>query len=120
MRYHQIVQVWGVLLPVETLYMKLLGRAMFSLPYLVLLQDNSTTAYWQYFVLDTHLIDKLVLLLGILKLVFCNGRFHVVQKGTRIIGVEMDRQRTRTLISYSYATRSSACKVDSHAQNHPE
>lgn len=44
MRYHQIVQVWGILLPVETLYMKLLERAMFSLPYLVLLQDNSTTA----------------------------------------------------------------------------
>jgi hypothetical protein len=81
MRYHQIVQVGGVLLPVETLYMKLVGRATFSLPYLVLLQDNSTTAYSQHFVLDTHLIDKLVLLLGILKFVFCNGRLHIVQKG---------------------------------------
>lgn len=44
MRYHQIVQVWGVLLPVETLYMKLQGRGMFPLPYLILLRDNSTTA----------------------------------------------------------------------------
>ena len=44
MRYHQIVQVWGVLLPVETLYVKLLGRVVFSLPYLILLQDGLTTA----------------------------------------------------------------------------
>jgi len=47
--------------------------------------DNSTTARRHYFVLDTHLIDKLILLLGILKFVFGNGRLHIAQKGTRII-----------------------------------
>ena len=64
--------------------MTLFIRAMVSLPYLVLLRGNSTIAKPLCFVLDTHLIDELVLLLGILKFIFCNGRFHVAQKGTRI------------------------------------
>ena len=92
-------------------------------PYHILYSCRTTqqTALSQYFVVvDTHLIDKLVLLFGILKLIFCNGRLHIVQKGTRNVGVEMERQRTSILIRYDYATRSGASKVDSHAQNHPE
>ena len=64
--------------------MTLCRRAMVSLPYLVLLRGNSATAKSLRFVLDTHLVDELVLLLGILKFIFCNGRFHVAQKGTRM------------------------------------
>ena len=57
-----------------------LTRATVSLPYLVLLQGNSTTAWLLCFVWDTHLVDKLVLLLGILKFIFYNCRFHVSQR----------------------------------------
>ena len=60
--------------------MKPLTGAMVCLPYLVLLQGNSTTARPLYFILDTHLIDKLVLLLGVFKFIFCNGGLHVAQK----------------------------------------
>src|SRR6266404_3603384 len=28
----------------------------------------------------THFVDKLILLLGVLKFIFCNGRFHVEDK----------------------------------------
>lgn len=66
------------------MYMTLFVRAMVSLPYLILLRGNSTTAWPLCLVLDTHLIDELVLLLGILKFIFCNGRFHVAQKGTQM------------------------------------
>ena len=89
--------------------MKPLKRAMICLPYLVFLQGkfgNSTTVWPRYFVLDTHLIDKLVLLLGILKLIFRDCRLHFAQKGMWIIEMWMERPRTRTPIQY--ATRSGA------------
>ena len=115
MRYHQIVQVWGVLLPVETC-MKPLRRAMICLPYLVLLQGklgNSITVWPLYFVLDTHLIDKLVLLLGIFKLIFCNSRLHFAQKGPWTIEMWIKRPRTRTPTRDAVRRASYA---DSHAQ----
>jgi hypothetical protein len=61
------------------MYMTPLTRATVSSPYLVLLQGNSTTAWLLWFVRDTHLIDELVLLLGILEFIFHNCRFHVPQ-----------------------------------------
>jgi hypothetical protein len=84
----------------RNMYMKPLTRPMVCLPYLVLLQGNSTTAWPLYFTLDTHLVDKLVLLLGVFKFIFRNGRLHGAQKGTRVI--ESRRK------SKGHATRSGA------------
>ena len=71
-------------------YMTPLTRAMDpvidSLPYLVFLCGNSTTVWLQWLVQDTHLIDELVLLLGILKFIFHNSGFHVDHKGTQMSG----------------------------------
>lgn len=69
------------------MYMKLLTHTMVCLPYLVLLQGNSTSGWRLYFVLDTHLIDKLVLLLSVFELILCNGGLHATQRGTRVMGM---------------------------------
>jgi hypothetical protein len=68
------------------MYMTPLMRATVSSPYLVLLQGNSTV-WLLCFVQNTHLVDELVLLLGILKFIFYNCRFHVARKRTEIDSV---------------------------------
>lgn len=59
MSYHQIVQVWGILLPVGTCSTTLLTRATVSLPYLVLLQGklNNCVAAMLYPVIHTSLMN---------------------------------------------------------------
>lgn len=90
-------------------YMAPLARVMISLPYLVLLRRTLTTARPLYFSRRTHLIDELVLFLGIFEFIFCNGRLHVAQKGTGewcLDGKAKDKG-TRT-----DATRSGALSLD--------
>ena len=77
------------------MYMTPLTRATVSLPYLVLLRGNSTTVWLLCFVRDTHLVDELVLLLGILKFIFYNCRFHVPQAVGRYVDGKSKGQGTR-------------------------
>jgi hypothetical protein len=56
-------------------------RAREFIPYLVLLrQGSSTRGLIRHSTRNTHFIDELILLLGVLKLIFRNGRFHGGQK----------------------------------------
>ena len=64
------------------------------IPYLVLLrQGSSTLGLILHSTRNTHFIDELILLLGVLKLIFRNGRFHV-DKSKQSSRKERDATRT--------------------------
>jgi hypothetical protein len=78
MSYHKVVKIWGVLLPVETGYTKNLPERVSSYHILYSYgRGRSTPGLILHSTRNTHFIDELILLLGVLKLIFRNGRFHV-------------------------------------------
>ena len=80
MSYHKVVKIWGVLLPVETCYTKISSWAREGDSYHILYSYGGEIQHWGLILhstRNTHFIDELILLLGILKFIFRNGRrFH--------------------------------------------